>query len=155
MKLINAIENVIDNLENNEMYYIWNQVESCNCGLLVRELGQLEGGYVRDCIQKTPLMTTTWMATSKYCQQTGFNLKEIFCHLFNAGLTLEDITNLEYLSDPKILAETDIDEASFVYYSYRSNLIKYLKGWLVLLKKNVMIVEQSVCEIERTPVLAT
>ena len=138
MTLIQAIESLISKLKDGTIHYYWNNFTSCNCGLLAQELIGCNESHLDKIMCEIPFGARLWTITSKYCKSTGICYDTIFKYLFETGLTIEDIEDLEYLSNEEILKETDIDTDSaqiVEYYKVKSNLVKYLKGWLVILER--------------------
>ncbi len=134
--LAQDLSNVINALEKDAFHYDWTDPSTCNVGLVAQAIthktaGEISNIYYSDYresieITKKPSWTSS---INYYCSLTGRDLKGIVGDLRAAGLSNNDIKNLEYLQDPRILARSGIDVKNPDYYRKRDNLIKYLKAW--------------------------
>lgn len=145
-----ALSEVINSLENDIVKYNWKEQSSCNCGLIVQSLLNLDlmrvSKYFHDERKKTSLCyddkeTFTWKAVLKErCTATGLPMRGIFKALLDHGFRPEDIAHVEYLTNKGILAGTTIDTTQEKYFSRKENLIKYLKSWVnILNEENIEI----------------
>jgi len=147
--LLNALKDCVYALSNDSVYYDWVKTSSCNCGIVAqcildtnRELLHLAFEADRDYVPQVVLQNNcspTWKQLVKYtCNATGNSISKIITVLSEHGLKPEDMVHLEYLENPAILKQTDIDTKEKNYYQKKYNLIKYLKVWIKILetKKN-------------------
>jgi hypothetical protein len=145
MNKIQALEQTIYNLENDVYRYKWTERDNCNCGVVARTI--LGGKSASDCgFHDTPLKGNEETGTFSYyafCMTTDLPLPDVFQALKNAGFSHKELVDLENLINPEIcnagevLMDVIYDEY-FSVNSYRSDkdeVIKYLKGWVKLLKK--------------------
>jgi hypothetical protein len=87
----------------------------------------------------TRIQNPTWKQLVQYtCNATGKSISKIITTLAEHGLQPQDIVHLEYLENTAILAKADINIKEKNYYQKKSNLIKYLQSWILILesKKN-------------------
>jgi hypothetical protein len=147
--LIEALTAVVTALENDTIDYDWCKTSHCNCGLVaqaVTRTGQdgLNNDYLIDI--KNALQTKKKMAKGKsatwtelvaeYCPLTGEPLADVFKKLYEAGMTREDIAHLEYLSDPKILAVSQVNTGEYTQeYTTKETRVT---GWWMF-KKTIAV----------------
>jgi hypothetical protein len=124
--LINSLRLAVNALKNGTIHYSWVEQSSCNAGVV----SQAVLGITREELQEKRLplfkalqnfnegrktenglneLNLSWKnAIGVACPITGKNLPQIIIDLENAGLRREDISHLEYLSNPAILKESGI-----------------------------------------------
>lgn len=144
MKKIEAIEKTIYNLENNVYPYRWTDYESCNCGLLAKTI--LGGKSLRVAgFNQSPVSDKSLspFCVEAFCITTNLPLPEVFQSLKDAGFSITELLHLENLSDPLIcsLAELEISGGVFgrpvcILRSTKEAVIRYLKAWLEILKRD-------------------
>ena len=105
--------------------YDWGDAQRCNCGLLARELTGMTGQQLREFRRKHD-WTGCWgdRVRSGTCPQTGEPLNAVMAKLFQAGLTSDDIINLEVLADRRIL-----DRAGPCIFCRGHGVSKYMLAW--------------------------
>jgi hypothetical protein len=122
--LISSLRIAINALKNGTIHYNWTEPSSCNAGVVsqavlgvsIEDLDEMRDEIfpaVREHNLSYPesKLNTTWKnAISLTCPITGKNMPQIITDLENAGLRREDITHLEYLSNPAILKESGIQK---------------------------------------------
>jgi hypothetical protein len=128
-KLIASLRLAIDALKNNTIHYDWVEQSSCNAGVVSQAvLGEsIEGIDERRqslfktlksinkerVIAKKPEISLTWQNAIQYgCPITGKNMPQIIVDLEEAGLSKNDIVHLEFMSNPAILAASDIEKVA-------------------------------------------
>ena len=168
--LLEALTVVLAALENDSIEYDPECKTQCNCGLLAQAItetnsDQLYETYLYDLNNKYLEKYGTYPSwtglVSEYCPLTGEPSNELFKKLYEAGLSREDISSLEYLADPKIVESAKIiaeprtitmsmekkvgwwifsrrvvtlQSQQVEHYHIRENLILYLRAWVDLLK---------------------
>ncbi len=168
LKLISSLQDAIKALENDSIEYDWWKTKSCNCGVVTQAITGLSAAAVDHSLgvllKHNPDLKNgdvSWSTFVKeFCPITGEPVVSIFKKLHEAGLTREEILNLEYLKDKKILDRSGIytgitwetvitqkkfllffkrtkeERVPFAYYEIKSNLIKYLRAWVGILKES-------------------
>lgn len=107
----------IENLEADAVKYDWSKYKHCNCGVVARcALSDSEIPF-KDMVER-PFKdysddgsgyNVNWKQVAReYCTVTGLSNYRIFQELRKRGINHTDITQLEFLSDPKILELSDI-----------------------------------------------
>jgi hypothetical protein len=147
MNKIQALEQTIYNLENDVYRYKWTEHDHCNCGILATTIlngkTPTQAGYCN-----TPRIGPENLgafSSFSYCMTTDLPLPEVFQALKDSGFSHQEIHELEHLSNIKICklgnVNTELlDDLAIkinVYRSTKSEVIKYLKGWMVLLKSEI------------------
>lgn len=72
-----------------------------------------------------------WLARA-FCPVTGIPQDELLRGLHDAGMTAENITHLENLSDPEVLARCKFWKRG-KYFEKQKNVVEYLRAWAALL----------------------
>jgi len=141
LKLIEAIRKTIQKLENGEKYQ-WGHMGSCNCGHLAQELTNLSKAEIHEYA----LMTRSgdWAdQVSAFCSKSGLHMDIVIDEMLRAGLTREDLVNLERLADPKILKSLPKKDR-YLKHNKKEDVIKYFKAWSSILEKEWANVEEKV-----------
>ena len=120
-KLIKALRITINALKNDTVLYDWQNQQSCNCGIVAQAItgmnrDDLKNQFDEQIASKLDKIKSgeerispTWKNAIKYlCPMTGLSNIEILNKLQTAGLSKEDIVNLEYMSNPAILEKSGI-----------------------------------------------
>lgn len=135
-KLITALRLTANALEAGTFTYNWSRQSRCNCGSLFCALSgrtaiELSAavGKRSDCVGPDRGATWTEMA-GVYCPITGMTTDKLFKELLGYGLTVQDITELEYLKNPQVLARLGKRQLD-----YRDPLCAaaYMRAWADLL----------------------
>ncbi len=171
-KLLTSLEMVLKNLKEEKLYYNWSSHGTCNLGLvasciLEKSPNDLENEFKFLCIPIGDDGVDWKKVVNYYCPITGLSSNMIFRRLQIAGMSREDMINLEYLSDPIILERTKrlvSKDMSFwdkifskntlgakdisydnrgdfdeEYYREEENLIIYLEAWIELIKEDNLL----------------
>lgn len=143
--LLPTLKSVINSLEKNIIHYDWQFQGSCNCGLVVQGLLDVDEKRCQKIFEvarsESGLKATssggrTWKEVAQNsCSVTGMPLKEVFKVLENKGFKIEDVVHLEYLDNPAILQLSGINVYKD-YWEKKENLILYLKSWVKILEGN-------------------
>jgi hypothetical protein len=154
--LINSLKKAVKALKEDSVYYNWSNQCHCNAGIVCQAalginaeqleeskeelFGKLE--RINKTLSSNKKITQSWKNAIHYsCPLTGQSYPQIIKDLESIGITKEDIINLEYLSNPVILANSSIekegDDYPVEYYKEKENLIKYLVSWIEILQESV------------------
>jgi hypothetical protein len=118
--LIKSLEVAIDALRNGTIHYDWINQCSCNAGIVSQAVLGLSANeleevkeplfkVVNEIYEKDSKVERSWKNAIMYgCPLTGKSIPTIIKDLENAGLSRNDIVHLEYLDNPGILANSDI-----------------------------------------------
>lgn len=115
-KLIEALTIAINALESDWVLYDWRKHSSCNVGVVAQvltgksasELADDIDGLIEDFENANDQSPNWSMLTKFFCPLTGLSQTSIFKTLQEAGMTRDDIINLEFLADPKVIERTKI-----------------------------------------------
>lgn len=137
MTKIEALEKTIYNLENDVYEYNWHSANSCNCGILAKTiLGTQDSVYELGYrLTKNPKVDGVFSRDYETCRATGEKLPKIFRGLYETGFTYDELLNLEYLKDSKIVSKMPYIADQLWPYLHKDNLIAYLKAWVSILKE--------------------
>lgn len=155
-KLIEALRKTIEVLKTNPEKYKWTDSKRCNCGLIAEQImgKTVIGGisqYSKDADPERSL--GPWQNGALLCEQMGRPINEVYGTLFKAGMSVEDICNLEHLTDINILKKLGLEKDrkfhpwcnSFINFN-RNNidyLIKYLTAWIEILQEEQKEIEHK------------
>lgn len=140
-KLIDALRLAASALEAGRFYYDWNEPSCCNCGALFcaltgKSAAELHAEVPEGISEDLP---HTWEGLlGQYCPMSGLPTQKLFLELFSYGLTQEDVANLEYLRDDKVLARMNLSETVL-----ERMLVKW--PWYLLRKPKLIVKEKSIC----------
>lgn len=111
-KLITGLRVAASAIENRTFHYEWREQSSCNCGSLFCALTGKSAVELSHMIPKSIRNTNaTWETLAgQHCPITGMPTQKLFRELFGYGLILQDVVNLEYLRDPKVIARMNLSE---------------------------------------------
>lgn len=104
-ELISALRNVAHKVSNDQLKWHWSKNESCNCGLLARELG-ISAEYIRQ------LQIGTWRILDENYKigLLDLEMKEVMDILLKKGIEPGD---LDYLENEIILGDNSKDLSDF------------------------------------------
>lgn len=153
--LSDAIKTLVSALENDSIDYNYKYKSMNNVGLLAQAITgtsreKLYELYIKeldeDYKRKYNGYFPTWTGLiSDHWPLTAEPSEKLFKKLYDAGLTREDISSLEYLSDYKILRDSDINVENWLY--------KYTevetRGWWIF-KKQVKVEKVTEMEYHRS-----
>ena len=142
-KLITALRQTVDALDAETFAYNWNFPNQCNCGALFcaltgktpAELDPLipDNGKEQDWTEKVGL----------FCPISALPTNELFLELYSYGLTAADMVNLEYLSDPRVLAKMTLPvekkwfkkPKKIQIYDNQKYVAQYMRIWADILSE--------------------
>lgn len=109
-KLIEALRQSAKALETETIYYEWTEPACCSCGVLFCALLDIsEHALEMRLPTRIGHAGTNWTTTvGQHCTVTGKPVHELFQQLMAFGLTAQDIVQLEYLENPRVLARMDL-----------------------------------------------
>lgn len=118
----------------------WGHMGSCNCGHLAQELTR----FTKAEIHQRALLSRSGDWNEQlidYCPTSGLPLDDVVAELLAAGLDIDDLRQLERLSDQRILQRLP-PEARSLQHNLREDVVRYLNSWAQLLEEEWL---------ERTP----
>lgn len=132
-KLIEAIEKTVLKLSNGAAYQ-WGHMGACNCGNLAQELTHFTKAEIHQyAMQKHG----DWHEqVLDYCPTSGFPIDLMISKMLDTGLTLDDLSNLERLSDQTILNQIPKEKREQINKNSREDVILYMQTWSKVLREN-------------------
>jgi hypothetical protein len=135
IQLIDALRRTAKKLQNGNSYQ-WGNMGSCNCGNLAQELST----YTQDQIHEYALLSRSgdWSEqTAAYCPTSKLPLDWVIEAMFAAGLTRNDLQNLEKLSDSAVLKRLP-PENRYLKHNQRADVVKYMLAWANMLEEELL-----------------
>ena len=138
-ELVYALRESADRLSLGETYE-WGHVGRCNCGHLV----QCVTGKTSAQIIHTfgPELDEWTEHANDYCAMTGLPVQQLFDDLAAIGFYAEDVRNLEYLRDEKVLRELPL-EKRHLRHNCRDDVALYMNTMANLLDEELTEEELS------------
>ena len=108
-------------------YYKWTHMGSCNCG----HLAQTVTFNSPEELHKIALQRAgDWTEqTREYCPASGYPLDFVISALLDLGATLQELRDLERLSDPKVLKRIPVDRRRNLNHRCREDVVLYMETW--------------------------
>lgn len=133
-ELIDALRRTARKLTDGAPYQ-WGHMGGCNCGNLAQELTKLN----KDDIHRYAMQRYgDWNEQAEdFCPTSAMPIDIIISEMIGAGLALEDLKNLEKLSDRQVLARFPL-EKRFLKHNVRNDVVAYLSEWANLLEEQFL-----------------
>lgn len=133
-ELIDALRRTARNLKDGAPYQ-WGHMGGCNCGNLAQELTKLS----KDEIHRYAMQRYgDWNEqVEDFCPTSAMPIDLVISEMIAAGLMLEDLKNLEKLSDREVLRRFPIEER-FLKHNVRNDVVAYLSEWASLLEEQLL-----------------
>ena len=114
--------------------YEWGHMGRCNAGHVVQTItGQDAGAIVRS----VDFALDEWSEHAReYCVGTGEKVEHLFLTMRDVGLDHEDVVNLEYLCDRRVLARLP-QEKRHLRHNQRDDVIVYLNAMADMLEEEL------------------
>jgi hypothetical protein len=133
IEIINALYKTASQLENGSPFE-WGHMGKCNCGNLAQTITQFTQDEIhRFAMQKRGDWTNQLI---DYCPTSGYPMDLIIEKMIEFGFTKQDLTNLEWLSDLKILERFDAKRAFL--RNNKQDTIDYMRAWASLLEEELL-----------------
>lgn len=112
--------------------YSWGHIARCNCGHLAQSITPLSQLQIYETARENHLDEWTEFA-NEYCPESGAPIDMLMDQMFDAGLELKDIHELEYLSNRAVLQSLP---GGFRYLTKgnRHDAALYMRTWAGLLE---------------------
>ncbi len=133
--LIAALRRTAQNLQKGAPYQ-WGHMGSCNCGNLAQELTTLTKAEIH--AHALAVGRGDWNEQlNDYCPTSGLPIDLLIAEMMNAGLTSDDLKNLEKLSDRRVLERLP-SEKRYLRHNFRDDVVLYLSTWAQLLEDQLL-----------------
>lgn len=143
--LIAALRKAADTIKTNPDRYQWTFAPSCNCGWLARCLLSKSAEDIRHDIYSVVIDTTAGDATytclsehnyNHYCSVSNMPVNNLFRLLHEAGLSVKDIGDLEYLRNEEVLNRAGINTSCYPsHFKDYHNVVLYMQTWADMLEE--------------------
>ena len=144
-KLIEAIEKTVTKLSNGVAYQ-WGHMGACNCGNLAQELTHFSKAEIHQyAMQKHGDWNEQLL---DYCPTSGYPIDLMISKMLNFGLTLDDLSHLERLSDHEILSRIPKDRRDRINKNSREDVILYMDTWSKILREKWIHENEVKIELE-------
>lgn len=110
--------------------YRWTHQGRCNCGHLAQTITRLSGAEIHAAAVQSP---GEWIDhAERYCPTSGAPIDELIRQMLEAGLTLDEIADLERLAAPAVHRHLPPDRRALDNRD-RADVVLYLETWAALL----------------------
>ncbi len=134
-ELIEALRRTARSLKNGA-HYQWGNMGGCNCGNLAQELTKL----TKDDIHRYAMQGYgDWSEQVEgYCDTSFMPIDLVISEMLGAGLTIEDLQNLERLADKEVLSRFPTDIRQHLKHNNRADVIAYMNAWAEMLEEQFL-----------------
>ncbi|MDN5199834.1 hypothetical protein QQ008_00630 [Fulvivirgaceae bacterium BMA10] len=134
LNLIEAIRKAAQKIKNSK-HYQWGHMGSCNCGHLAQEITKLSKSQIHEyAMRKYGDWTEQCM---DYCPTSRYPMDLVISTMLDAGLDIDDLKNLERLSDREVLKTFPIEERN-LRHNVKQDVVKYMMAWAKLLEEQLI-----------------
>ncbi|GAB2795388.1 hypothetical protein GCM10027275_45680 [Rhabdobacter roseus] len=148
LQLIEALRRTAHKLATGASYQ-WGHMGSCNCGNLAQELTQLTKAEIHQ--RALAVGRGDWHEQlNDYCPTSGLPMDLLIADMLAAGLSSEDLQQLERLSNRRILERLPL-EKRYLRHNVRDDVVLYLGTWADWLEEQ-LLEKITLPRWEKTPV---
>lgn len=132
-ELIAAIERTVANFKKGAAYQ-WGHMGACNCGNLAQELTKLSKAEIHSYAMQR---FGDWNdQILEFCPTSGYPMDLMIQKMLDFGLSLQDLSHLERLSDPEILATIPKEYRDKISKNSKEDVVLYMQNWAKLMRDN-------------------
>ena len=132
--LIRALRSAASKLGSGAPYQ-WGHMGSCNCGNLAQELTRLSKAEIHEYAMRKH---GDWSEQADdYCPTSGLPMDLLMSEMLSKGLEINDLKNLERLSDPEILQRISPQPRN-LRHNIREDVILYMRTWADMLEEKLL-----------------
>lgn len=133
-KLIQALRKTAKKL-NEGASYQWGHMGACNCGNLAQELTTYTKAEIHAFAMER---YGDWsQQILEFCPSSGYPMDLLIESLLKAGLTLDDLSNLEKLNDQEILKKLSEDR-KYLNHNKKEDVVLYMETWANMLEEQLL-----------------
>ncbi|MCC5932300.1 MAG: hypothetical protein JJU28_23850 [Cyclobacteriaceae bacterium] len=133
--LIHALRNTAKKLKEGASYQ-WGHMGACNCGNLAQELTPFSKAEIHAFAMERH---GDWsQQILEFCPASGYPMDLLIDNLIKTGLTLDDLSNLEKLSDQLILKRLP-EARKYLNHNRKEDVILYMETWANLLEDQLLL----------------
>ncbi|NME70004.1 hypothetical protein [Flammeovirga aprica] len=133
--LINKLREAASNIASGKDYN-WGHVGKCNCGHLVQAITPMDSKDIYYTAQRQKLDEWSEFAHD-YCPASGMPVDDMIDTLLDAGLEVQDIPHLEYLSNTRVLSALP-GGFRYLQKGNREDAITYMETWADVLEEELV-----------------
>jgi hypothetical protein len=134
LEVVEALRNTTKKL-NQGSPYMWGHMGSCNCGNLAQEITKFSKAQIHSYALQN---SGDWSEQlNDYCETSGMPMDLIIFELLSFGFSVEDLQNLEYLSDQTVLQRLPLDKRN-LRRNYRDDVVVYMTEWANTLEERLI-----------------
>ena len=138
-EIIEAIRGTAQSLASSS-YYQWGHMGACNCGFLAQQVTSLTKKDIHSAAMEGH---GDWREQlNDYCPTSGLKMDLLISNLLDFGFDIDDLTHLERLSDPKVLACIPVESRNLIYNN-KDHVMMYLlamaQRWEVKLLEKIKL----------------
>ncbi|MBF2053383.1 MAG: hypothetical protein IGS03_07965 [Candidatus Sericytochromatia bacterium] len=132
-RLIDVLRQTVVALKDSDQYQ-WGHSGACNCG----HLAQVLTGYDKAQIHYWAMQKGgDWTDNAgEYCDSSGYEIDRVIEIMLQAGLQIEDIQDIENLSNPRVLRSLPPDQRQLQRH-LKADVVKYFEAWIHLLQSEL------------------
>jgi hypothetical protein len=134
IKIIEALLATAKKIEASNDYQ-WGHMGSCNCGFLAQQICHLR----KDEIHKRAMQRYgDWNEQlNDYCPVSGLLMDDLISEMLAYGFDIEDLKQLEKLSDGVILRSLPIDQRN-LKYNNKYDVATYMRAWSAIIESKII-----------------
>jgi len=135
LSVIQALRDTAQRLAT-QVPYQWGHMGSCNCGHLAQTITRLAKGEIH---ARAMQRYGDWeRQLIDYCPTSGLPIDQTIDEMLDLGFTRSDLTHLERLADPTILAAIPFEQRNALRHNQRDDVVLYLRTWADLLEASLL-----------------
>lgn len=135
LRLVDALRETAKRLESGAEYN-WCHMGRCNCGHLAQTITKLSPAEIHEMAL---LKAGDWSTQSvEHCTSTGYTIDHIIETMLGLGLTRQDITNLERLSDPRVLRRIPLERRVQMNHKVREDVVLYMNTFADMIEEQLL-----------------
>jgi hypothetical protein len=132
-EIVFLLRKTAEKLEESQDYQ-WGHMGSCNCGFLVQEVTRVDRNKIHSYAMER---SGDWCEQLvDYCPTSGKRLDELVDVMLSVGFTLDDLRNLERLSDPHVLKH-GLQTKRNLRHNLKRDVVIYLRAWAAMLEQQI------------------
>jgi len=130
-QLIQALREAAFEIKSRNNYH-WGNMGRCNCGFLAQKLTPFTPAEIHSMAMKGH---GDWNEQlNDYCPDSQYPMDRLIFDLLQFGLSLKELSELEKLSNPEVLKETQ-KVKPFLQFNDPDDASLYMNTWAFLLEK--------------------
>jgi hypothetical protein len=134
LEIIDALRRTARKLKT-DASYMWGHMGSCNCGNLAQEITKMSKAQIHGYAMQGH---GDWNEQlNDYCEASSMPMDLLIHELLTAGFSVEDLKNLEKLSDEQILNRIPL-EKRYLRHNSRQDVIVYMNEWANMLEEELL-----------------